>query len=478
MSSKRLFYNLHVTSGNLTPDALNLTGITSSCAQITNLNAINTTISSLYISSTADASNTSLASVVLSGGMTINKTLLINGNINISGVTTQFGGSFTAANNVISASNISGFILNNTVFGSFTSTINVNLVTSTQNLNAQYTIEGTKTNSGWTIIVSILGDDTGINFTMNNSGQLQYISSNQISWISTIINYQVSAINLSSGNISIVPTSGNSVVSGSLSVLSTMDANSSSSASLSISGGLSVLKSIYVGGNIGINTTSPIYALDVTGDIRANNGLLRSSGDTGLYNDTYSCSFYRNDAHYGNWRIGSGNAMNSWNGLRFTQPEISIVAGNGSIKQCGFYYNSIGWGLFLDENRNLFIPGNITAYWSDRRLKSNLQQLSDVDYVLNSLTGYTFNWNEKGQQILKQSGNELEIGLIAQDVQKVIPQAVTINKAGQSLEKDSEPFDYLTINYDKIIPYLIEGYKAQKAEIEELKSKIIRLEKN
>jgi hypothetical protein len=233
------------------------------------LNATDVTISSLIISSTTNATTTSSAGVVVSGGMGITKNLLVGGNVNVSGISTQFAGSFAAANNVVSATDIAGFLLANSVFGSFTSSINVKLVTLTQSLNAQYYIEGTQTSLGWIINDSIFGDDVGITFTITSNGQLQYTSVNQTNWISTTINYQVTGINLATGYNAIVPTSGNAVISGNLSILSTMDANTASSASLSLSGGLSVIKSVFVGGNVGINTTSPGHTLDVNGGIRA-----------------------------------------------------------------------------------------------------------------------------------------------------------------------------------------------------------------
>ena len=209
-------------------------------------------ISSLIVSSTTDATTTSSAGVVVSGGMGITKNLIVGGNVNVSGISNQFAGSFAAANNVVSETDITGFLLSNSVFGSFTSSINVKLVTLTQSLNAMYYIEGTQTSSGWIINDSVFGDDIAITFSITSSGQLQYTSVNQTGWISTTINYQVTGINLATGYnyTPIVPTSGNAVISGNLSILSTMDANSSSSASLSLSGGLSVIKSVFVGGSL------------------------------------------------------------------------------------------------------------------------------------------------------------------------------------------------------------------------------------
>ena len=111
---------------------------------------------------------------------------------------------------------------------------------------------------------------------------------------------------------------------------------------------------------------------------------------------------------------------------------------------------------------NIIASGSITACGdviafssSDINLKDNLNKISDSENIINSITGYTFDWNDKSDR----KGSD--IGVIAQDVQKVLP---TIVKQ----REDS----YLSVDYIKLIPVLIEEVKRLNSEIIELKNKI------
>jgi len=78
------------------------------------------------------------------------------------------------------------------------------------------------------------------------------------------------------------------------------------------------------GRSVGINNIrTPGYNLHINGNDYATGRRYTSDwwsnyGTAGLYNDSYYNSFYKNDAYYGNWKIDSGNAINGWNGIRFT----------------------------------------------------------------------------------------------------------------------------------------------------------------
>lgn len=126
----------------------------------------------------------------------------------------------------------------------------------------------------------------------------------------------------------------------------------------------------------------------------------------------------------------------------------------------GFHRNGVGWKFYVTGG-SLYVPGDITAYWSDRRLKENLKPIgNEAADILSKLTAYRFNWNDKVENfnIDVKPGKE-EIGLIAQEVQAVLPDAVAINKTGTKLDEKGNKIesDYLTIKWNKITPLLVQA---------------------
>jgi hypothetical protein len=130
---------------------------------------------------------------------------------------------------------------------------------------------------------------------------------------------------------------------------------------------------------------------------------------------------------------------------------------------------------FMSANTTgLSHTGNITAYSSDRRLKKNITAIEDPIKKVQQIGGYTFDWNkELCDEYEFIPGNIHEHGVIAQEIEKIVPDAVTrapfdIGKDGES--KTGE--NYLTVRYDRIVPLLIEAIKEQQNQIDELKRMI------
>jgi hypothetical protein len=264
-------------------------------------------------------------------------------------------------------------------------------------------------------------------------------------------------------------------------------------------------------GNVGIGTTSPNKALTVYGS--NDNGIwIDSQGGqyTSLafgHNGTEKANIawdntngYTNISTYGSGHLamstgGSINAFlnSSGNfGIGTTAPTSisvntnSLTVGssrndlsgaivyqsNGTIKAQS-YWDSTGWltyvnsgtarwytnatlNMELNTSGTLTVKADLVAYGSpsDKRLKENIKPIESALDKVEKLQGVTFDWKESDSILnIKE-----DIGFIAQDVQKVIPELVRENKDGM-----------LSMRHQGIAPILLEAIKELKAEIEELK---------
>lgn len=116
--------------------------------------------------------------------------------------------------------------------------------------------------------------------------------------------------------------------------------------------------------------------------------------------------------------------------------------------------------FYIQGTGNAWLAGTLTQA-SDARLKKNIKPLSSILKNLTQLNGYTYNW------INEQKDNEQQIGLLAQEVQKIYPQLVKENNKGE-----------LSVNYTGLVPVLLEGMKEQQKQIDELKKMVQQLIKN
>ena len=101
---------------------------------------------------------------------------------------------------------------------------------------------------------------------------------------------------------------------------------------------------------------------------------------------------------------------------------------------------------------------NITAYYSDDRLKTRSGNIQNALAKVMTLNGFHYQANETAQALGYKA--KPEVGVSAQEVQAVLPEVVV-----------PAPIDeqYLTVHYDKLVPLLIEAIKELKAEIDTLK---------
>lgn len=96
---------------------------------------------------------------------------------------------------------------------------------------------------------------------------------------------------------------------------------------------------------------------------------------------------------------------------------------------------------------------------SDERLKLNLKRISKPLKKLNKISGYTFDWDSQAAAVSELAG--ADVGVVAQEVEKVVPEAVVNKESG-----------FKGVKYEKLIPLLIECIKDQQTQIADLQERI------
>ncbi len=131
--------------------------------------------------------------------------------------------------------------------------------------------------------------------------------------------------------------------------------------------------------------------------------------------------------------------------------------------QANVYYDANNSGYYLDPqyNSNLnVIYGSQFLYSSDKRLKSNIHSLKGALSKILRLDGVSFEW------LQGERAGEKDIGVIAQEVEKVLPEAVQTDAEG-----------YKAVDYPRLVPLLINAIKEQQGEIDSLTKRIEALER-
>ena len=169
--------------------------------------------------------------------------------------------------------------------------------------------------------------------------------------------------------------------------------------------------------------------------------------DTGVWNGTAIADAYlsSNTAHLSGTQTFSG-AKTFSAAVTVSNNTASTSKTTGAVKVTG------GIGLQGD----LFAGGDVVAYASsDERLKDNVAEISNALDRVEKLRGVSFDWNDK-QSVY--SGHD--IGVIAQDVEEVLPELVENRDNG-----------YKAVKYDKLTAVLIEAVKELSARVKELENK-------
>ncbi|MGI4730053.1 MAG: tail fiber domain-containing protein [Janthinobacterium lividum] len=234
-------------------------------------------------------------------------------------------------------------------------------------------------------------------------------------------------------------------------------------------------------GNVGIGTTAPAQKLDVSGSINASTSVISqgavlvdaavantgsallpglqlggtTSGEGITSKRTSGTNQYGVDI-YTNNTIQMSVTQGGRVGIGTISPATKLAVAGIVAPSADATYNlgtsSYRWNAVYSQNG--------TLQTSDRRLKTNIKSLNYGLKEILALKPVSYNWKNK-------SHPENKIGLIAQDVKKIVPEVVTGN----------EKKEKLGMNYGELVPVLINAIKEQQKEIDDLKKQVLKLQK-
>jgi hypothetical protein len=150
-------------------------------------------------------------------------------------------------------------------------------------------------------------------------------------------------------------------------------------------------------------------------------------------------------------------------------PKISTTKFTFQPSNGAFRVESLGVGTAASGTAGEIRATNeITAYYSDRRLKENVVPLQDAILKVNKLNGILYNPNDLAVKF-GYNKNVNIVGLFADEVEAVLPEAVKLapfdaDKDGNSISGEN----YKTVQYEKLVPLLIEAIKEQQIQIAHL----------
>lgn len=367
--------------------------------------------------------------------------LHVVGNARISGIASGANGAFvrTNTNGDLSITNFSGsatdVLLGNGTFGPSPSTgDNLGNHTATTNLNMTNHEVDNITNLDMTA-----GDGNGIRFWSSNSYKISMGNAGEYHY-GPVTDYSIKMnMNTTTGRGWTWGVSGATPV-----------AALTNTGEMQINGDLTV-----VGADVNIGTSGEkIYASGDDIRISSNSGyidMISSDGSHGVIFRDYT----------GNSSDWTGvRHVNNGGSDRFEFSVANAGYGNGLVLMQN---NRVGIGL-TNPSYSLHVSGKIKSdgitETSDVRLKKDIEPIGSALSKILSLNGVTYNWRVDEFPQFKLS-EERDMGVIAQEVEKVFPEVVNTDDEG-----------YLSVEYSHLVPALIEAIKEQQQIIDSYKAQV------
>ena len=217
--------------------------------------------------------------------------------------------------------------------------------------------------------------------------------------------------------------------------------------------------------NQNLLTTSDVTHNTITGTIRATNGVVSGSSQiVGSSITTNTITIAGTSTALGGTitlaTITGGSGIVSGS----SQVTLSSTSGYGTVinqnllTTSNVQHASLGIGMAASGTAGRIDATNdIVAYSSsDIRFKENIKPIEDALDKIRKISGNTYDWKAENKVEHGYEGND--VGVIAQEVEAVLPQLVQTRESG-----------YKAVKYDKLVALLIEGIKEQQLQIEQLR---------
>jgi hypothetical protein len=456
-------------SGNVSGGNLAIGAITGSSILVTG-NAISGNLStSGYANITADVN----AGNILTPGVVSSTGNITGGNLRTAGLVTATGnitgGNVLTSGLITSTGNITG---GNLLTGG--------LISATSTITSSANITGGNVLTGG--IVSATGNITG-NYFIGNGSQLTGVQATGIgtlAYLSVTGNIDTGNLN-SANNVNITGNllvSGNATIQGNTTFIDAQSLNITDK-NITVANGVSTSSGI---DGAGIDAGNPTVAyiryahasnawttannFSVGGNIAVTGIVTASTAANGTNNTQLATTAFVNTAigNYAPAKDGTG-ATGTWGISISGNASSATTAGSATTftsTSQNSQFNSVGVGTAASTTAGeIRATNNITAYYSDDRLKTHLGRIENALDKVCELEGFYYEANETAQALGYKV--QREVGLSAQATQKSMPEIVA-----------PAPIDeqYLTIRYEKYAPYLVEAIKELRAEIEELKRRL------
>lgn len=192
------------------------------------------------------------------------------------------------------------------------------------------------------------------------------------------------------------------------------------------------------------------------------------------------------------WLGSAGTHYLDWDGTNYNMPSSALLVNGSAVltsatltnlnqlvngpgyistlsAAVAYSCNTMTAVTYLYSDGNIYAQGDVYAAYSDKRLKRDLQPIDRALDLVDKMTGYTYYQNELGAT-LSHPVSGRQVGLLTQDVEPWLPEVVArapFDMTEDGSSKSGE--DYMTLNYQRLVPVLVNAIKELRAEVRALR---------